>query len=247
MLLFNGTGVASVGNLQAQKSIAKLIIKKNAAFTSETLNVKIIGSGENKPICNGDAVVDLAEMAQFQEGAFLKFKTGGFEIVSVDLCAGGAIKLKDEEYISIAMDSMATGSAYEIYGLEMPNVLMEHIEYGRVDVPIGTGTVQKVLDVQTDRLLAITKTTNIKQIDIVWANGQSTTWLYEELEALMRDSNDLVYTTGSTIATGTAGDTVSFFNQLLWILDVHDAVTVTVSTNGTSAVAVTRVKDKIKS
>ncbi len=202
------------------KPVSEIIITKNGNLASEKIEIgRVNGAkGTHEQVSPRMLLADLFEIASQGEGLFIDKSTGSRGIVAVGM--DGAAALSDQRYLEIDLTGLDSGKVYVVYGMEDGDIVERVIVYH--PIVINADETLKEYGV-TDKELGAFPFTSLEKLELVKTNGQSVTYMPEELKAKMEKENDLC-----SVFNDGAGEVAYYGFKNMALVDVSDVETVKV-------------------
>lgn len=190
----------------------------------------LVGSkGQNIPVYPDIPLHVLADASQSNEG-FVYIKKGGDGKIlelqfKVNISPQGSYILGNNEEWTLSFQGLPTVAdfTFSCYGIEMPIADPTCDEYHIYNIAQGVTERQLALD-GVHTLLIPADNSAVQEVQIRYSNGQNIYLVPEELKAISRDTNDLVF----------GGDVATYGYSDFFVLDVATATQVTMKGSGTS-------------
>jgi hypothetical protein len=232
-----GTGVTEIRDLQIQNSISHLLICKHGAapITDEKITLVLkTGAGSSKNVIPLTKIRRPAVISQFGQG---------YQLVAVDadgvqseflisLSDFGAITLENSDYLSLDLTELVEGSTYSVFGLESPMKNRAYNEYNS-QVITGQEAQNKAFTPDEDcKGIALSNNGSLSSIRLSYVNGSEVTYLPKELNAIMRNGNDISFAPDVFTEGDAYNQTVSGGGTELWWLPLVGVRRFEISTVG---------------
>lgn len=185
MELINVTGVTKTDLIREEKTFGALFIQTNCSIydlTNETLTLYVQrGNGNNDDIAQQVPLIDIFLLGSFGQNENI-FTIDGTHIgCVVEVAKEGAIHLRDKESIRLKLESLKPAKDYIINGLEEPVTTPVLTKFQVVE--IQSEASRNVTNVEGFDLVCISNVTELKELDMVWSNGNTTKYTLPELRA----------------------------------------------------------------
>lgn len=228
----------TITGVQIERPCSKLRIlaKQTVADTGyskleELITVKVQNvGGSDRPIITTLPVAPLFELAAFHEGHFRLVAGSGDDVFNfsyvdavIDLSFLGAVALVPGQHIEVVLSNLVAGMTYELYDDQdaVGGVLVEPATYNNFNVK--KESTNQVINLVGVDVVAIRKTSGrngsgdpiFNNVKLTYMTGYTCTHEHSELQAKMRDWNDLVCVT----ALGAVYGSLDFY-----ILEVTNAL-----------------------
>jgi hypothetical protein len=232
------TGLASLADIQIQNSISHLLIIKSG--TAEIVNEQITlviktGTGKSVPIIPLTKIRRPAVISQFGQGYQLIQQMGAGVVKCaflISLSDYGAITLENADYLSLDLGLLDTTATYTVYGIESPNKVRAYTEYNS-QVITGAEPQNKAYTPDDDcKGIALSNNGALSSIRLSFTNGNEVTYLPEELNAIMRNGNDIAFAADLMIEGDILNQTMSGGGAELWWIPLQDCYAFSISTVG---------------
>jgi hypothetical protein len=232
------SGVTSYTDLQIQNSISHLLIIKTgaAAITDEkmTLVLKTSG-GQSKNVIPLTKIRRPAVLSQFGQGYQLIQAVAADTVKSaflISLSDAGAIQLENSDYLSLDLSDLIADSTYSVFGIESPEKARIYNEYNS-QVITGQEAQNKAFTPDENcKGIAISNNGALSSIRLSFTNGNEVTYMPEELNAMMRNGNDISFSADTLVEGDSLNQTVSGGGTELWWLPLQDCRRFEISTVG---------------
>jgi len=229
MKLKSVSGVTTMDVMRVQKPVRAIVLKKydsaSAAglFTTEVIEVKRINSktGQQNVIYPKMTVLNAADIASGGVGFFRQLATTSTAFFPI---ASDGLDLDNDMYLEVEITNTVTTATvtYTAFGLEDLEITKKPYEFMKLAIPSGE-TLKKVSVGGAD-VIALPKA-NLVRLTLKGKNGQSAEFLPDELAVLCDIQNDIV-----KIAA-----TITYGSDVHYLVDVSQAVSVEVETDGLAA------------
>lgn len=190
------TGQTAQSDIQVQKPISHLLIKKTgaAAITDETISIVLQSGGTQYSIATKVKIKDIAIISQFQAG-YMGQKVSGADIISeylLDITGMDAgVKLKDNDYLSLDLAGLVGASAYEIYGIENINMVQAYVNYNTTVISGAESQTKSYSLNRTHQGIYIRNNSALSRLRVFAENGKEASYEPVELLALAREINGI--------------------------------------------------------
>lgn len=229
------TGVTEKIDMQVQKScnaIALIAVGTTPLSNSVLVSQKLVTRDGNIIMMDQIPANDLAEIMAQDEGLFIKDMrnyTGSFPFagaISIHLYPvgfGGAVKLEDNNYLSVDLRGLTVGVTYRVHAIESTDQdgMLWDVEKKAVAAP---RTSQRY-NVNGEKLIALPRT-NFDKIQIFTKDGKDAIYTGEELGVMSIFENDIVAAAFRTVATTPVVNVmdVIFGYDNLYLVSVDEAL-----------------------
>lgn len=229
------TAVPSFRNLEIEKGVQRLIIKKDAAFAGETVSVYVVREGKKLlDICVNHEISHLNSFAGFgtTNGVYqdsVLTATNAYAILEI---APETYPFDNKTKLVIDFNGGVNAKNYRFYAQATGRSSGLICKYDRNI--ITSGSTSKTIDVSDNHMLSIDSAT-ITQITMMGDNGVQNQLNNEEWVLLDRLNKDYGY-----IGYGTGGVLTATEDNII-MTSVQDIQQMTIETTGASAVIYTQL------
>lgn len=245
-ILNAATGSTEYRNVKVQSRAAKLVFQVTSATNAYDvillnllLSITKVGADGEKIMMNRQPALIGAEQCAYAEGyIFVEDLGGGTTRVTFtyDLANEGSLAFDNDTYMTIDLEGLLAADIVSVNSIDVPetdpnfnmqdNILIQGATKD-IDLSGAYGVVFPIGSSGIDRV----------QIDFKAAEGKpakSMNYTIDELKAIGRDTNDLVY----------AGDVVKYGCVTVVRMDLKDAVSMQIVTNTNNAFYVYVLREK---
>jgi hypothetical protein len=232
------TGVKEVTDLQIQNSISHVLIVAlgDNPITDEkmTLTLKTTG-GQSKNVIPITKIRRPAVISQFGTGYQLVEKQADGKIKSaflISISDFGAVVLENGDYLSLDLTDLDDTTTYSVFGLEAQFKNRAFNEYNSQVITGSEAQNKGFTPDENCKGIALSNNGSLASIRISYYNGNEVTYLPEELDAIMRNGNDVSFAADTLIEGDTINQSVLGGGTELWWLPLNDCRRFEVSTVG---------------
>jgi hypothetical protein len=232
-VLLNATGSTEYRNVKVQSRAAKLlyIVESDTnAFdvilSNLLLSITRVGKDGESLMLNRQSAIVPAETWQYSEGYILVEDLGGGTTrvsFTIDLANEGALPFDNDVYMSLDLEGLLAADTVSVYSIDVNET---DLNYNMIDNIMITGATKDISLAGAFGIVLPSGNTGVDRIQIDYASSEgkpakSCNYSMQELRAIARDTNDVVY----------AGSLVRYGYNAFIRLDIKDAVNLQIVTN----------------
>jgi hypothetical protein len=243
------TGVTKITDIKIQKSCSHILIVKYgaASIIYEKITLQLNTPQGSQRVLPLSKIRRHAVISQFSNGHQL-IQVDADDVVKSAFLIGlsdyGAINLGDNTLLQLDLTDLVALSTYEVYALESPVVANSYNEYNTETI-VGAEPQAKVFSPSAGcKGIALSNNGSLSSVRLSYNGGNEITLLPEELDAIMRSSNDISFAPDTLIEGDTVNQTLSGAGTELWWIDAASVTKFEVTTTGTGELTVIQIVRK---
>lgn len=210
------TGVASLSNVQIQKSCSALLIVKTgtaSAIDNETLSIALQVGSNQHTIATKIKARQLAVISQFGAGYIhQKVEAGGNVKTEMLIDLSGvseSLLLQDNNYVAVDLSALQATATYDVYAIENPSKGKVFQNYNSQSIT-GNDSQTKTYGLKSShKALFISNNDSLEKIRLFTHDGSECAYDAVELSALAREINDVTQMADSLIEGDAINQSIS--------------------------------------
>lgn len=218
-----------------------LIVKiGDAPITDEVITLGLSTPSGTEKVISISKIRRHAVLGQFANGhqSISKQADGKFKSAfHLPLSDFGAVELGTGTFLQLDLGGLDAGAQYAVYGIECPIVARAYNEYNTETVPDGEPQARAFSVRQGLKGIALSNNGALSSVRISYNSGSEITLLPEELDSIMRQTNDISFAPDLLIEGDSINQTVLGGGTELWYL-TGDIKSFEVSTTGAADLTV---------
>lgn len=234
------TGVTAINDIQIQNGISHLLILKTggAAITDEKMTLVLKTEGQSKNVFPLVKIRRPAVISQYGQGYQLIEVTDDDPLTInsaflIDVSGGQhAVSLENGEYLSLDLTDLVSGATYSVFGIESPLRERSYREYNSQVIDGGESQLVGFNVDPATASICLSNNDALANIRLTFFNGNQATFTPTELNALMRNGNDIAFAADTMVEGGSINQTINGGGAEFWLIPANGVTRFEITTIG---------------
>ncbi|WP_143822951.1 hypothetical protein [Mucilaginibacter sp. MD40] len=222
-----------------------MIIKNGAAeIVDEKITLSLQSEQGSAKVLPLSKIRTHAIISQFQAGHQLIEKKADGTVKCaflLALSATDAILLQNNTYLKLDLTNLVAGSTYEVFGLEYASASRFYNEFNN-EIITGNDSQTKTFTPQFGaKSLILSNNGSLSSVRLSYAGANEVTYTPQELDAIMRSSNDISFAPDKLIEGDTVNQAILGGGTEFWALSLVGVSKFEVTTTGADDLSVMQI------